>query len=163
MRSHTLLYGLLILCLSFQCGNKDHSPTFFRIQGEDMHFENENIHLVFDELMYCKVELKAEGLVQSMNHSGEVGPDAIPAHFIKLGGVIYKDFKTNAHEIESFEEAEYGTGKRLTLEGSDRGVERSLVAEMYDQYPDVAQSWCTYTNCTGKELKINEVYYNYYL
>lgn len=162
MKSYTLLYGLLILCLSFQCRTKDQSPISFRIQGDAMHFENEKIRLVFDELTYCKVELKAEGLVQSMNHSGKVGPYATPPHFIKLDGIIYKDFKTNTHKLESLEDTEYGTGKRLTLEGSDRGIERSLIIEMYDQYPDVAQSWCTYTNRTGKDVEINEVYYNYY-
>jgi hypothetical protein len=33
---------------------------------------------------------------------------------------------------------------------------------MYEMYPDVALSWCTYTNRTGRDLEINGVFYNCY-
>jgi len=145
-----------------QCNNKDLSPITLDIEGDLMHFKNENIQLIFDDLMYCKVEFELEGNVQSMNRSSRTGPNPLPPHFIMLDDIVYKNFKISSHEFQNIEDAEFGTGKRLTLNGSDSAIERTLVVEMYDQYPDVALSWCTYTNRTGKDLKINSIFYNHY-
>ena len=157
------LAGFIALFLIFiQCHTKNQSPISFSIDGDYIRFENEKIHLVFDEFMYCKVEFEVDGIVQSMNKSTRTGSDAVPAHFIVLDDIIYKNFKVSSHIIENIEDTEFGRGKRLTLKGSDSKIENSLVIEMYEQYPDVAVSRCTYTNRSGKDLRINEVFYNYY-
>ncbi|MCK5104106.1 MAG: hypothetical protein KAR17_14875, partial [Cyclobacteriaceae bacterium] len=157
------LAGFIALFLIFiQCHTKNQSPISFSIDGDYIRFENEKIHLVFDEFMYCKVEFEVDGIVQSMNRSTRTGSDPVPSHFIILDDIVYKNFKISSHEFQDIEDAEFGPGKRLTLNGSDSTIERSLVIEMYEQYPDVALSWCTYTNRTGKDLKINGVFYNYY-
>lgn len=154
---------LVTLMLFFmQCQTKNQSPISFHIEGDNIHFENENIHLIFDEAMYCKVEFKADGIVQSMNNTTRTESNTVPPHFIILSDTVYKNFKISSHTIENIEDQEFGTGKRLTLNGSDSKIESSLVTEMYEQYPDVALSWCTYSNRSGKDLKINEVFYNYY-
>ncbi|KPL11779.1 MAG: hypothetical protein AMS26_19540 [Bacteroides sp. SM23_62] len=145
-----------------QCKDKDLSPISLTVQGDFMHLKNENIHLIFDDLMYCKVEFEVDGYVQSMNHSTRTGSNPVPPHFIILDDIAYKHFRISSHEFENIEDADFGSGKRLTLNGSDSAIERSLVIEMYELYPDVALSWCTYTNRTGKDLKINGVFYNYY-
>jgi alpha-galactosidase len=145
-----------------QCGDADQSPVSFTIEGDLMHLKNENIHLIFDDLMYCKVEFEVDGNVQSMNHSTRTGPNPVPPHFIILDDIEYKNFKFSSHEFQDIEDEEFGPGKRLILIGSDSEIERSLFIEMYEQYPDVAVSWCTYTNRTGKDLDINRVYYNNY-
>ncbi|MEE9460970.1 MAG: hypothetical protein V3V53_04015, partial [Bacteroidales bacterium] len=158
------LSGCFIALFIFfiQCDNKDLSPVSLDIDGDNIRFRNGNIHLIFDDLMYCKVEFEVDGNVQSMNRSTRTGSDPLPPHFIKLDDILYKNFKTSSHEFQNIEDPEFGPGKRLTLNGSDSAIERSLVVEMYEQYPDVALSWCTYTNRTGKDLKINGVFYNYY-
>lgn len=144
------------------CDNKDLSQVSFDIDDAGIHFKNKNIHLTFDDLMYCKVEFEVDGNLLSMNHSSKTSPDPVPSHYIVLDDQVYKNFKISSHVFLDIEDPEYGPGKRLTLNGSDSQIERSLHIEMYEQYPDVAVSWCTYTNHTGKDLKINRVFYNYY-
>ena len=145
-----------------QCGDPEQSVISLDVKGEMMHMRNGKIHLTLDELMYCKVEFEADGHVQSMNHPGRNGSNPLPPHFIELDDVVYKNFKTSSFEFQDIEDEEFGAGKRLTLAGSDSAIERSLFIEMYEQYPDVAVSWCTYTNRTGKDLAISRVYYNNY-
>ncbi len=145
-----------------QCREKDRSPISLAVEDDHIHFRNGNIRLVFDDLMYCKVEFEVDGKVQSMNHASRTGQDALPPHFIELDGIAYKNFRISSHILQDIEDPQYGAGKRLVLNGSDSAIERSLVIEMYEQYPDVAVSWCTYTNRTGKDLKINGVFYNCY-
>ncbi|MCK5463943.1 MAG: hypothetical protein KAI95_13040 [Bacteroidales bacterium] len=154
--------SVAMFLIIIQCINKDLSPITLDIEGDLMHFKNENIQLTFDDFMYCKVEYELEGNVQSMNSSSKTEPDPLPPHFIIMDDQVYKNFKISSHEFQNIEDAEFGTGKRLTLNGSDSTIERTLVIEMYDQYPDVAVSWCTYTNHSGKDLKINGVFYNHY-
>ncbi len=153
---------IVLFIFMIQCKDKDLSPITLTIEGDLLQLRNENIHLLFDDYMYCKVEFEVDGNVQSMNHSTSTGSDPLPPHFIKLDDIVYKNFKISSHEFQDIEDPEFGPGKRLTLNGSDSAIERSLVIEMYEQYPDVALSWCTYTNRTGKDLKINGVFYNYY-
>jgi alpha-galactosidase len=155
--------SVIALCIFLiQCNDKDLSPISLEIEGDYIRLKNENIHLIFDDLMYCKVEFGVDGKVQSMNSSSSTVSDPVPPHFIILDDIVYKNFKISSHEFQDFEDPGFGPGKRMTLNGSDSAIERSLVIEMYEQYPDVAVSWCTYTNRSGKDLKINGVFYNYY-
>jgi alpha-galactosidase len=151
-----------VIMLFLQCNTKDQSHISFRIDEELLHFRNENIHLVLDEFMYCKIIFEAGEIVQSSNVSSRTGANAAPPHFIILDDNIYKNFKITSHRIVDIDDLEFGKGKRLFLHGIDSKIESSLVIELYDQYPDVAFSWCTYTNRSGKDLKINKIFYNYY-
>jgi alpha-galactosidase len=158
-----LSVSLMILSMFMtRCGEKDLSPISLKVEGDRIHFQNGNIRLVFDDHMFCKVAFETEGKVQSMNHSSRSGPDPLPPHFIRLDGITYKDFRLSSHELHEIQDAAYGPGKRLVLKGGDSAIDRSLVVEMFEQYPDVALSWCTYTNRSGKDLKIDGVFYNYY-
>jgi hypothetical protein len=164
MKLKKLISACIISSFIFlvQCGDPEMSHVSLDVKGDLMHFRNENIHLILDELMYCKVEFEVEGNVQSMNQTGRTGSNPLPPHFIILDDIAYKNFKISSHEFQDIEDAEFGQGKRLTLIGSDSEIERSLFIEMYEQYPDVAVSWCIYTNRTGNDLKINGVFYNYF-
>jgi alpha-galactosidase len=154
---------LVVLSLFIiRCGEKDLSPISFAEEGDQLHFRNKNIRLSFDDHMYCRVAFEAGGKLQSMNHPSRSDADPLPPHFIELDDVTYRDFKISSHEVQDIGDAAYGPGKRLVLKGRDSAIERSLSVEMYEQYPDVALSWCTYTNRSGKDLKINGIYYNYY-
>ena len=153
---------MILYIFMTQCGEKDLSPISLSVEGDRIHFRNGNIRLTFDDLMYCKVAFEADGKVQSMNHSSRGGTDPLPPHFIQLDGVSYRDFRISSHELQDIEDVEYGPGKRLVLNGSDSGIDRTLMVEMYEQYPDVALSWSAYTNRTGKDLNINGIFYNYY-
>ena len=154
---------LLILFAFFtRCNTPDQSPISFHIEDGLYHFGHENLHLVFDGQMYCKVEFEVDGLNRSMNHIQKSHINALPPHFIVLNGTEYRNFKIESHNLEEIDDSEYGPGKKLALTGTDSGIEQFLVIEMYDQYPDLAVSWCTYTNRTGKDLQIDSVFYNYY-
>ncbi len=142
------------------CISPDPSPVSFTLDGDLMHLKNRDIHLLFDDLMYCKVRFVAGGNYQSMNQTGRTGPNALPPHFIVLDDIAYKKFKISSHELQDIEDTEYGAGKRLIINGSDADIDRSLVVEMYEKYPDIALTWCTYTNRTGRDLRLNAVYYN---
>jgi hypothetical protein len=112
--------------------------------------------------MYCKVKFIEYGAEQSMNLSKGANLNSLPPHFIILDGITYKDFKISSHHVEDIEDSEFGKGKRLILNGENSGIEKTHFIEMYDKFSDVAISWCTYTNRSGKDFKINEVFYNYY-
>jgi alpha-galactosidase len=161
LKFHYPLY-LTVLFVFVQCNINDKSPISFRIDNGNYHFRNENIHLIFDELMNCKVKFEVNGQVLSMNHAGGIQTIGVPPHFLILEGVEYKSFKIISHDCEELTDQEYGPGKRLTLTGVDSGIEQLLFIELYDQYPDVALSWSTYTNMTGKDKEIDMVFYNYY-
>ncbi|MCG2461655.1 hypothetical protein K8352_12915 [Flavobacteriaceae bacterium F89] len=154
---------LLIISICFiQCEPKDQSPISFNLDGEYLHFKNKNIHLVFDNYMYCKVQFESDGTLQSMNSYTSADENAVPPNYIVLDSIEYKNFKISSHKIENIEDVEFGRGKRLTLIGSDLEIESNLVIEMFDKYPDVALSWNTYTNKSGRDLKVDKVFYNYY-
>ena len=151
-----------LLGLLFQCQVKEHSSISVHVDDQLITFEHENIKLIFDDLMYCKVKFLKDGAYQSMNHSKGTQLNSLPSHFITLGGNTYKDFRLLSHSTENIEDQEYGKGKRLILKGENSGIAKTCYIEMYEQFPDVAISWCTYTNHTGEDLRINKVYYNYY-
>ena len=154
---------LVAMCLFFiQCKDLDLSPITLAIENGNMHLKNKHIHLTLDEYMYCKVEFGVDGNVQSINHPARTGADPLPPHFIELDNIQYKNFKITSFEFQDIEDEEFGKGKRLALFGKDSKIDRSMFIEMYEQYPDVAVSWCTYTNHSGKDLKINGVFYNNY-
>jgi alpha-galactosidase len=153
---------LALVVFFIQCNINDQSPISFRIENGNYHFQHENIRLVFDDLMYCKIEFEIDGVVQSINYSPATQVKGLPPHYIVLDGMEYKLFRITSHHIESMEDVELGPGKRLTLIGADTDIERSMIIEMYDQYPDVAVSWCTYTNRADKDLRIDKVSYNNY-
>ena len=159
-----MLHFLIIAVLLFfiQCHTSDQSPITYRVEGKNRYFNNENILLVFDESMYCDVIFKINDKVQTLNHSAGTGPYAAPPHYIMLDGFFYKNFKITSHHIEDIDDSEFGAGKRLTIIGIDSKIECALKVEMFENYPDVALSWCTYTNRTGKDLIITRIFYNYY-
>jgi alpha-galactosidase len=161
-KSLILPYFIIPLFTFIQCQNKDVSTISFKQDNDRLHFKNENIHLIFDEIMRCKIEFEVDGIRQSMNNTTGTRGNTIPPHFIVLDSIEYKNFRISSYDLEDLEDPEFGMGRRLTLKGVDSKIERSLVIEMYERYPDVAVSWSTYTNRTGKDLKINRVYYNYY-
>ena len=97
-----------------QCDNKDMSTVSLEIDGDGMHLKNKNIHLIFDDFMYCKVEFEVDGNVQSMNSSNRNVSDPVPSHFIILDDQVYKNFKISSHEFHDIGDPEYGPGKRLT-------------------------------------------------
>ena len=83
--------SVAMFLIIIQCINKDLSPITLDIEGDLMHFKNENIQLTFDDFMYCKVEYELEGNVQSMNSSSKTEPDPLPPHFIIMDDQVYNN------------------------------------------------------------------------
>ena len=129
MESKKIVSACLLAMFLFStgCKEQDLSPVSLTVKGDLIHFKNENIQLIFDDLMYCKVEFELEGKKQSMNRSSRTGPDPLPPHFIMLDEIVYKNFKISSHEFQNIEDAEFGTGKRLSLYWSSSAIERTLV------------------------------------
>ena len=115
LKNYTSVCFIALFLFLIQCDNKDLSPISLEIEGDDIRFKNENIHLIFDDLMYCKIEFEVDGNVQSMNHSTRTGSNPLPSHFIMLDSIVYKNFEISSHEFQNIEDPQFGPGKRLTL------------------------------------------------
>lgn len=160
--SYNLFMGMAFLLLFTGCQIKDESPILCRFEDQAVYFEHTHIRLLIDDLMYMKVYYADRDHQLSITHSGKNERNAKPSHFIELNGKEYKDFHLNETSVEEITDPYFGKGKRLVLTGSLEQVEKILFIEMYEAYPDVAVSWCTYKNRTEAVLRIDNIYYNYY-
>ena len=66
-KSYYPLY-FIVLFIFIQCDVKDESPISFRIDNGNYHFQHENIHLIFDDQMYCQVRFDVDVMDQSITH-----------------------------------------------------------------------------------------------
>ena len=144
------LFCLFFLLLFISCGfNKDKKPLF-EVRGDYIWFRNEVIKIRIDRRMFVKVYYKQE----KMGHSLVMAePEEIlskPSHYVIVEGREVKDFivvpeKPKVANLSN----SFGMGKRLIVRGvSDKPakLEKSLVIELYDKFPDTAIMYAVYRN-----------------
>ncbi|MFC2124493.1 hypothetical protein ACFLU5_06750, partial [Bacteroidota bacterium] len=156
------IYIPLFLLILFQCKPVDDSFISITVDDRRIEIHNSNIQLVFDELMYSKIYFHQNEKILSINDNGTLNEESRPSHFIRLDGKIYKNFNIISHLTKDINDEQYGKGKILIIKGLDADIEKSLHVEMYEEFPDIAISWSTYTNKSNEDLTIDDVYYNYY-
>jgi alpha-galactosidase len=152
--------GLLVLF--YGCKKGDESLIHYRFEKHAIYFEHSNIHLLINDHMYMEVSYFDGSRHISITHDEKNSGEVIPPHFIELNGLEYKDFELRDRQMMNIDVPQFGKGIRLILTGIHGGVEKTMFIEMYETYPDVAVSWCSYKNLTDTTLYIDHVYYNYY-
>jgi alpha-galactosidase len=156
-----LLRALLVVtfCLvSLGCDSKISSNLpldeigYKAIDDGEIWFRNSQMQLRFDNEMYCRVFLKKDGNLLSVN---DIPPDPVkarPPHFLKVEGFELKDFRVDYRNLGVSEiKTRFGTGKSLRLMGyaktsSGIRIEKNLTVEFYHEYSDMALLTITYRN-----------------
>ncbi|MBV2247284.1 MAG: alpha-galactosidase [Lentimicrobium sp.] len=114
--------------------------------------------------MYCSIYY-----LSSNNPLNDVSGSANsikPSYYLEVNGEEVSDFTVdyNNIRIETIE-TELGKGKRLILNGiaekeNKYKIEKELVVELYNNYPDAAISYATYKNTGDKEFVIDADFSN---
>ncbi len=126
--------------------------TYRAMEEGEIWFKNSVIQLRFDNEMYCRVFLKQEEQIRSINDIPIDPAIARPMHYIEVNGKLVKDFQVDYRNVGVSDlRTPVGTGKRLCLLGyakTEEGdkIEKSLNVEFYEDYPDTAIISVAYRN-----------------
>lgn len=163
MKKNTLLIIIInIIVLSTACNSNRSGNIKVYEQAPFIMMENERIQLRFDDRLYCKAGYLSGGKNLSINEADQSDSTEFPPDYIQLNGHTYTHFKRTDQTTEHINDSILGPGERLILTGNLPGIRKTLTIEMYEKFPDVAVSWCSYTNLTDSVMKINKVIYSYY-
>jgi alpha-galactosidase len=157
-----LAAGILLATGACQRAEKDFSIE----KNGTIWFRNSRIELKFDSLMYCQV-FKSSGVTTITPENRQESPER-PSHFIVIDGEELRDFSVDYESIgvESIQTA-FGVGRKMVLSGTavckdGSSIIKTLEIELYDDYPDVAISFATYTNQGSSQKLIETDYSNHY-
>ncbi len=148
----------------YSCSDSEHNGLSYK-KGGDIWFRNSGIQLMFNPEMYSKVYFHDEA--NSLNATGE-DEFSRPDHFLVADGAVVKDFAVDYDRIGSEDiDTEFGKGKRLTLIGvatmADGGkLEKTLVTELYDKFPNTAIQYAQYKNTGSRTIHIDKDYSGFY-
>lgn len=131
------------------------------VDGEGIHFDHQEIRLVFDKQMNAKVEYDNGASVQSMTYTSDNAASKKPTHFLLSDGQIIKDFGVETTSVQSVQN-EFGKGERLTLTGIAGSIRKDLVVELYEEMPETAIMYAEFTNLGSNDLEIDGVYSSHY-
>jgi len=115
-------------------------------------FRHSRIQLRFDDEMYCRVFLKKDSQLLSIN---DIPPDrakAKPPQYLEIEGTELKDFQVDSHNVGVSEiKTLFGTGKALQLTAQAKTpsgiqIQKDLTIELYREYPEIALVTATYRN-----------------
>ncbi|OFX41921.1 MAG: hypothetical protein A2X03_07230 [Bacteroidetes bacterium GWA2_40_15] len=163
-----ILYTLAMLALAgislSSCSKKGKDFSF--TDGGDIWFRNSGISLRFDKNMYCRVYYLNPD--NPMNDIQAASGLTKPSHFLIVNGEEVKDFAVDYNNIhlDTIETA-FGKGKKLTLTGTAEKkdaykIEKKLVVEYYDKYPDAAITSASYKNLGNAGIAIDTDYSCYF-
>lgn len=91
-----------------------------------------------------------------------------PGHYVVVNGVEVTDFTVNYDQVRVEPvETNFGKGRRLTLNGiaelENNGLlEKTLMVELYDDFPDAALISAVYRNVGKSEIAVDEMISNYF-
>ena len=154
---------LALVCVSMiSCSKK--SRDFYYETGGEIWFRNSEISLKFDNKMYCSIYYQNSN--NSLNAVGDSANNINPSYYLEVNGEEVRDFTVDYNNIKvETIETELGKGKRLILTGTAEKenkykIEKELVVELYNNYPDAAISYAMYKNSGDKEFIIDADYSN---
>jgi hypothetical protein len=132
-------------------------------------FRHSRMQLRFDNEMYCRVFLKKDRQLLSIN---DIPPDpakAKPPHYLEIEGTELKDFQLDSRNIGVSEmKTPFGTGKVLQMTGlaktpSGIEIQKDLTIEFYQEYPEIALLVATYRNLEPtRPIQITRVVNNFF-
>ena len=133
------------------------------VEGE-VWFRHSQIQLRFDRELYCGIFFKRNGRLLSLCHNPSDPSLAKPSHFISVEGEEVLDFYIDYQNIGLSEvRTRFGAGKRLHLTGYGKTsgntlVEKTVLVELYQDYPDIAILWAIYRNNDPKQsIRVTKV------
>ena len=145
-----LLLPLLVLPLCVGCSPPDEMPSpISLVKGEDViRFDNAQIKLRIGPDMTIVPSYDDGGQARSI-----VSDDGTPSHHLVIDGAVVGHFPVARSDDEAVT-TRFGTGHRLTLTGeapitqgsSSLTLQKQLVLELYDDYPNAVLTRSIYTN-----------------
>jgi hypothetical protein len=140
----------------------------FNIDGE-IWFKNSTIQLRFDRDMYCRVFLRQNEKLYSINDIPPYEDKAKPPDFLAAQGKEIRNFLVDYRDIGSADIKNFlGTGKQFNLTGyakSSGGIQlrKKLKIDFYQDYPDIALISASYQNQDPKNpILISHIYSGFY-
>lgn len=158
----TLLFFVVLTAFSCSTSNKDFSFT----KGGDIWFRSSGIELKFDSKMNIELFQKGEKIPLNVIENNELSK---PSHYIVADGNEVTGFATDYNQIDVEPvETEFGIGKKLSVKGvadlkNGAQIEKTLVVELYDNYPDAALITASYKNTGTSDVTVDKTVSNYFL
>lgn len=153
-----VLSGLLLwtLCLGCVGGQRQTGLSrgihYTAVAEGEVWFRHSTIQIRFDRELYCSVFLRQDGRLLALGHNPPDPTLARPSHFISVEGQEVMDFYVDYRNIGLSEvRGRFGPGKRLKITGLGETeqnilIEKTMVVELYEAYPDIAMIWAVYRN-----------------
>ena len=153
-----VLSGLLLWTLGPGCGGGQRQTAtskgihYTAVAEGEVWFRNSSIQIRFDRELYCSVFFRQDGRLLALSHNPPDPTLARPSHFIAVEGQEVLDFYVDYRNIGLSEvRGRFGPGKRLKITGLGETeenvlIEKTMVVELYEAYPDVAMVWAVYRN-----------------
>ena len=153
---NTLL--LILTALIFlACGSK--SQITYDEKDGIIFFNNSAINLMIDNEMEIKTSYMKDGEMLSITSEQSKSND-----YLIIDGKEVSQFTINKTELNDIKN-EFGEGKQLKLYGKTKTtidsdeveIEKILTIELYENIPNVAITYASYTNLSAKQLQIDKV------
>ena len=149
--------GFLLCTLWMGCGGPSQTDTsegihYTAVAEGEVWFRHSSIQFRFDRELYCNVFFQQDGRLLALSHNPPDPTLARPSHFIEVEGQEVLDFYVDYRNIGLSEvRGRFGPGKRLKITGLGETeenilIEKTLVVELYEAYPDIAMVWAVYRN-----------------
>ena len=157
--NYQLILALTSILLS-SCAQK--AKDFSSKKGGDIWFSNTGISMKFDSNMYCSVYYLSSD--KPMNDIHGVDSLSKPTHYLIIKGEEVKNFAVDYNNIAvDTIKTDFGIGRRLTIRGTaERGgeykIEKTLIVEYYENYPEAAITSASYKNLGNTGLTIDTDY-----
>ena len=166
-REFKYLILILLYSLALACGGKKDKFESFEIDDSYIWFRNDIIKLRIDNKMLMKVYFKTEKMGHSLNMAEPEEFLLKPPHYVTVSGREVKNFNLISEKPQiSYITNNFGSGKRLILRGiTDESekikIEKRLIIELYEKFPDTAIMYAVYKNLEDyRTITIEKIYSN---
>lgn len=129
--------------------------------GKTIVFGNGQLKLEFNSRLGCRIYYSDKHLLLN-----EVTDTTPPPHYVISNKAAVTDFALNYDDVVINDITnEFGKGKELILKGinQDAGLEKTLVATLYYNYPNAVIWHAAYTNVSNHPVQISESVSNSFL
>src|SRR5579872_570927 len=110
------------------------APSASRVDGK-------NLRIEFDRLLHSRV-------VATLSRSETAIGPFVPSESIRVAGADIQDFTFQSQKRETVRDS-LGTGRRFILTGEAQSLRKTVVLDVYDEFPRMIFFQVQYTN-TGK-------------
>ena len=153
-----VLGGLLLWTVGAGCGGGQRQAAtsegirYTAVAEGEVWLRHSSIQIRFDRELYCSVFLRQDGRLLALSHNPPDPTLAKPSHFIAVEGQEVLDFYVDYRNIGLSEvRGRFGLGKRLKITGLGETeenilIEKTMVVELFEAYPDIAMIWAVYRN-----------------